>query len=82
MSEQPLTEGERLVKLETQVDHLGQNLDRLNKSLKLHMEKEERDRRDLDKKLNLQTYIMIGIAGSYLGPEYVPKLIGLVFGVL
>jgi len=82
MSQNALTEGERLVKLETELEHFNVTLTRLDKGLRAHMKKEEEDRQALDKQLRRIQYMLVFVVGASLGPEYIPKFFSILVGIV
>ena len=70
------------MKLETELGHFNTTLTRLDKGLRAHMEKEERDRLALDKQLRKIQYMLVFVAGASLGPEYIPRLFALMVGIV
>ena len=58
----------KVLLLEQEVSHLTEAINILRKALAKHMSDEEKDRKDLEKKLNMHTIIMVviglGVTGS------------------
>jgi len=67
----------KVTRLETQMEHVNEGLKRLDAALRAHMTKEEVDRRELDRKLNTQTAIIVAIGAAVLGQDALPMLLGL-----
>jgi len=63
--------------IEIEIKNLTNKVDSLGQQLRSHMAKEEQDRKDLDKKLNIQTYILIAIAVATGATEVVGPFIGM-----
>jgi len=66
---------EKSIEARVELKYLRREVTELSKALKEHMDKEEQERADLMKKLNLLTYLVLGAGAGIPGIEILKSLI-------